>query len=590
MQKPGFVYSCWRSVPAVSLTSSLFLCLSLHLHLIHASYWDSISPEDHNHLRSLELKPKAYDTANDGNTVEIRDYEPDFLGSDRGIIGRADPPKKLVNNSPGKEDIDNGDTQFWTFPRSELNTRLDTLYITLTICDQPQPKVAEPDGAPSPLQLYISTDNRNQKPDKKDNNYAVSVEYGYGSLDLPVSSDTQDIYFAVTAPEETSQYKGTYTYWLTGSTDEPFVTYNDSSGGMVLIDSDSSAALLSSVEELATPNYSVFVHPQEDPAIWGLQRSFCGLEKRAMISGRVGDLPSNDIDTSTLKLGGGAKRQFYIKNLNGSSAYYSMLAIDGNATSGKARDGVVADGGGSKVWKTLNFTTKAPGNCAVIYNLTFCSDVAYAVPVHPDNKTNLASLAQIYDNDAHDKYQNFNKSLQQVPCNTTSTAQYSLARNCDDCARDYRTWLCAVTIPRCEDYSVNASYLMSRALLTNSPNGSTTPDVDESQRAGPNKSAAYMMSSRNPMIDDKIHPGFYKELLPCEDLCYEIVRSCPASLGFACPLKDHGLYDSYGKNGTGLTCNYPGAAFQTKGLASVYSWDIWVVTVAFAALWTNLCV
>ncbi|KAG9818558.1 hypothetical protein KCU77_g17340, partial [Aureobasidium melanogenum] len=37
-------------------------------------------------------------------------------------------------------------------------------------------------------------------------------------------------------------------------------------------------------------------------------------------------------------------------------------------------------------------------------------------------------------------------------------------------------------------------------------------------------------SSRNPtIIVDTIAPGPYKEVLPCQDLCYSLVRSCPAA-------------------------------------------------------------
>ena len=49
------------------------------------------------------------------------------------------------------------------------------------------------------------------------------------------------------------------------------------------------------------------------------------------------------------------------------------------------------------------------------------------------------------------------------------------------------------------------------------------------------------------MIDAIIKPGPYKEVLPCEDLCYELVRSCPSFMSFACPLAGHGLNYSYGK-------------------------------------------
>ena len=58
------------------------------------------------------------------------------------------------------------------------------------------------------------------------------------------------------------------------------------------------------------------------------------------------------------------------------------------------------------------------------------------------------------------------------------------------------------------------------------------------------------------MIDADIRPGPYKELLPCEDICYNLTRSCPAALQFACPLEGHGLNYSYGSPHRGA-CNRP---------------------------------
>ncbi len=72
-----------------------------------------------------------------------------------------------------------------------------------------------------------------------------------------------------------------------------------------------------------------------------------------------------------------------------------------------------------------------------------------------------------------------------------------------------------------------------------------------------------MNSSRNPLIDTNIKPGPYKEVLPCQDLCYTLVQSCPAALGFACPLQGRGLNWSYGvRDPKGdITCSYLGAAY-----------------------------
>lgn len=58
------------------------------------------------------------------------------------------------------------------------------------------------------------------------------------------------------------------------------------------------------------------------------------------------------------------------------------------------------------------------------------------------------------------------------------------------------------------------------------------------------------------MIDQKIKPGPWKEVLPCEDLCYQLVQSCPAALGFACPIGER-LVSSYGKPGQQQLCNDP---------------------------------
>ena len=79
--------------------------------------------------------------------------------------------------------------------------------------------------------------------------------------------------------------------------------------------------------------------------------------------------------------------------------------------------------------------------------------------------------------------------------------------------------------------------------------------ADPAFNATANLSKLYHNSSRNPMIDYDIQPGPYKEMLPCKDICYDLVRSCPAALQFACPLEGHGLNYSYGSPSQG--CNSP---------------------------------
>ena len=218
-----------------------------------------------------------------------------------------------------------------------------------------------------------------------------------------------------------------------------------------------------------------------------------------------------------------------------------------------------------------------------MYNLSFCSDVAYAVPTNPFkySPTNgLPSLAALYDSNAAGMYQFFNYSLQQIACNTTSSAQFSLARTCDDCAAAYKQWLCAVTIPRCEDFSNPAPWLMPRNTAQGFVNGSAVPAELDGMSMQSLLGAVATNSSRNPIIDTDIEPGPYKEVLPCEDLCYDLVQSCPAALGFGCPYKGKGLYQSYGtrSNDSGIIkCSYLGAAYYLSGADRVQRVSIGLV-------------
>lgn len=207
-------------------------------------------------------------------------------------------------------------------------------------------------------------------------------------------------------------------------------------------------------------------------------------------------------------------------------------------------------------------------NCALITGLSFCDQVAYSVPTNPGVFNDTAKLAAFYDNATSQYYSFFRKVLAQTPCNTTSSAQYSLARTCTDCANAYKAWVCAVMIPRCTDFSATEPWLQSRAMSQPFPDGTF---LSSAQLASANKSKA-LSGSRNPAIDQTIVPGPYKEILPCEDLCYNLVQSCPASMQFNCPQPGViGFNESYGVkpqgsgdvNGrlTNITCNWPGMVY-----------------------------
>lgn len=192
----------------------------------------------------------------------------------------------------------------------------------------------------------------------------------------------------------------------------------------------------------------------------------------------------------------------------------------------------------------------------------------------------VTELSKIYDSYAEKLYKNFVYSLQQVQCDAPPESRYSLAVNCTACERAYKQWLCAVTIPRCEDFSNNAPFLQVRNAAQKFLNGSSIPS-DSPLRKLPASN-----NSRNPRIDTEIQPGPYKEVLTCQDVCHTLVKSCPASLEFSCP-RGRQLDWSYGvRNESGLiTCNYLGAAYYLSQAWNLYQ-SVWIALYGLSVFWS----
>ncbi|KAJ6094609.1 hypothetical protein N7467_002122 [Penicillium canescens] len=456
---------------------------------------------------------------------------------------------------------DDDDTKDELRKRDGLEKRSTTVYLSLTTCSKPHAnKTNTEDGFPQ-LQVYVSKSETLQEPgpghDDSDQDVYTAVG-GYVGIEKDADSD---VFIGVAAPNSTD-YSGSYTYQLAASIDTYFHNVVDDDPFLYFVDADMSAALLvtnnlTQAEKGSenyqqwmnmTPPYTMFAHNINNTALVGLERSFCALDALSQV-GRISK--SVEVGMTSRGLGNRPKEQFYITGLNQSSSYNGILAMVGNSTT--SGNGIV--GGGGQVWKAMNFTTKADDNCAVLFNLTFCSEVAYAVPSNP--KLSVAKLREIYDTYAANYYQNFSYSLQQVQCKTDQESMFSLAVDCDDCATAYKQWLCSVSIPRCADFNNNASYLAVRNAGQDFINGSSLPaDSPYRQHVASN-------TSRNTIIDTMIKPGPYKEILPCEDICSTLVKDCPSKLGFKCP-SGRWLNASYGyRNSDGdITCSYLGAAYH----------------------------
>jgi hypothetical protein len=226
----------------------------------------------------------------------------------------------------------------------------------------------------------------------------------------------------------------------------------------------------------------------------------------------------------------------------------------------------------------------AEDNCQLIFDLPFCTGVAWSVPTNRRNQTLTANLASLYDEQAESYMKNFTNSLALTACETTSTSQYSLAVNCTTCAAAYKEWLCAVTIPRCTDYFLPDAFLQARNVLSDFPDGRKLPPP-QNQTEIDNRQSAFGNQSRNTWIDENVKPGPYKEILPCAGMCHRLVQNCPPALQFVCPLPGKGLERSYGPEGDTVQCNTIGAVYgQSVGsliaLPMMGYWSTWSLLVS----------
>lgn len=473
----------------------------------------------------------------------------------------------------------------------------NTIYISINTCSQPTWQRADAQTEPPPqLTLSVSSEA------------VIPLEGGFANFSTSASGDVDITVSATSLP---NGFSGEWAYELAVSRTAFYHAANLTSPFLYLADTDMQAALLvtdNTTQQnasdavyqqwmaLTPPPFIMFATHVNDTRIWGLENSICAWKNASLITANQSDPSGNNshvgMSMITRGVGDKPKQQFYITDLNSSSSYTGVLALAGNSTA--SGQGVV--GGGGQVWQPVNFTTKTDGNCALLFNLTFCSDIAYAVPTNAT--TTAGDLQLFYDNYTSDWYQNFNFSLQQIPCNTTNDAQYSLAKNCTMCAAAYKTWLCAVSVPRCDDLSkqplwnstlvenfnpnlqpravsypfLNSSFLPDSYLTTSYEPMNQAPSLPGTVRWAAMYNTSYAtMQSRNPQIDAVFQPGPYNELLPCEDLCYGILQACPAALGFGCPYPGRGLEQGYGQRdaGAALSCNWPGRVVNLNGAAGL---------------------
>ncbi|AGO12163.1 AaceriAEL197Cp [[Ashbya] aceris (nom. inval.)] len=286
--------------------------------------------------------------------------------------------------------------------------------------------------------------------------------------------------------------------------------------------------------------YDLYLYPYEHINTFdGLSRSYCAVSGGPRLirstSSDYTEHPNSTLSTSSLKISkslveqvGQIREQFHITGLNSSTTYVAYLTMKVSAaTAGMA--GII--------FRKTVFTTMENDACSLIFGLDFCKGVAYSVPTSSLQNKDKTIMAGAYDAIASSLYANFSLALQLIPCQDNSESRYSPLKHCDDCEQSYKSWLCAVTIPRC-----------------------TT-------RARDHYVARERGDNRNALINNNIKPvSNYHEILPCIDMCHRMVRDCPPAFGFSCPsrskfphLAQHS-YQSYSNTSETLNCNYIGNA------------------------------
>lgn len=125
---------------------------------------------------------------------------------------------------------------------------------------------------------------------------------------------------------------------------------------------------------------------------------------------------------------------------------------------------------------------------------------------------------------------------------------YSPLVGCDDCQREYRKWLCAISFTRCSEPSPAN---LNGFTATPAPPGATglsaphPPDANGAQIV----LSALLPQQTNDTQRNTALPALgspYTMLLPCLEMCNAVDRACPPFLQFKCPTMRFNAAASYG--------------------------------------------
>ncbi|KAF8938561.1 stretch-activated cation channel Mid1 [Dissophora ornata] len=430
-----------------------------------------------------------------------------------------------------------------------------------------------------PLVMYVSTSASQPLPGPGQDPKVVQAVTSQEGLIQFTAYTTKDIFFSLQAPTLTGTWTGDWAVEV-GASSQGYVQGYQSSQGLVLDDTDDTNASFLTHNFTAVPTFKVYLVNSTSLPV-GLTQSLCAIEviqpvpltktnmivtqtnRTSNLDGSMGRLILPPVPTFEEY---GQRRQVLIQALTPGTAYTAFFITD-----------VLNQAGAEAMYAMTPFKTKRHDNCVLITDLQFCQEVAYAVPITPQStltggEANSTDIKHFYDDFTSNLMDNFQKVLDQYDC---SKSQYSLIRDCTDCERAYRRWLCSVSIPRCTDVEDitdpnNTGYSAEVQAALESPDPSVNPYLID-RTTGPvvverntnTSRGAISQLSQNPLMN----PGDYGEVLPCIDLCFDVVQSCPNFLQFTCPVKN--MAGNYARmNAVGFQCNGLGVVPVPSSAAS----------------------
>lgn len=319
--------------------------------------------------------------------------------------------------------------------------------------------------------------------------------FAEGLAEITIVGDRTDYtLYIITTPDycDNCTNDSTWVFELAISQRTTLFVY-DTDARISVVDVDYTSALFEAEEIIFGVNrtYGMYIFENNYPLPVALNQSWCAINEVSEYKQVV------NINETNVR---GHSNVFLVSDLEVASSYSAVLVITYTN---------LPYGGG--VFQPFNFTTSKTKSCRLAYDLDFCDEVAYAVPISADllyNRESWQDFIAAYDNYTESLYKPFEFAMQLITCDTELDARYSPIRTCDDCKYSYKQWLCAVSIPRC------------------------VSDLD----AGLQNKHYRKEDGRNELIRNIIKPPLpYAEVFPCLNVCQAIVRDCPSDFGFSCP-------------------------------------------------------